>query len=346
MKTMKRTFLLSIAAALSASMFAGGIVTNTNQSAMYSRMQARDATLGIDAVYYNPAGLSLLPNNGFYLSLNNQTVGQTKLVTSYNPLFSTVPTEYEGEVSAPFFPGVYAAYKMDKLTFSFGFNPIGGGGGAVFDDGLPSFEGMIAPLVPMLQAQLAGIDAQVEASTGNDPMFRNISGYSYDVAFEGTSIYFGYQANVSYAINEILSVAIGGRYVAAKNTYNGYLKSIQITAPDAYGGSQAAGDYLRTIGTQTGQSALLDPVAESLDGLTADKNVDVIETGAGFTPIIGINAKVSDQLNLAFKYEHQTKLDLETEVIDGNDGGGMYENGKKTRADMPSQIVFGAMYEA
>lgn len=35
--------------------FAGGIVTNTNQSAMFIRMQARDATLGIDATYFNPA---------------------------------------------------------------------------------------------------------------------------------------------------------------------------------------------------------------------------------------------------------------------------------------------------
>ena len=37
--------------------FAGGIMTNTNQSAAWVRMLVRDASLGMDAVYYNPAGL-------------------------------------------------------------------------------------------------------------------------------------------------------------------------------------------------------------------------------------------------------------------------------------------------
>ncbi len=39
---------------------AGGIVTNSNQSAAYVRMLARDASTSIDAVYYNPAGLTKL----------------------------------------------------------------------------------------------------------------------------------------------------------------------------------------------------------------------------------------------------------------------------------------------
>ena len=37
--------------------FAGGLVTNANQSAMFTRFQCRDASLDIDAAYYNPAGL-------------------------------------------------------------------------------------------------------------------------------------------------------------------------------------------------------------------------------------------------------------------------------------------------
>ena len=55
---------------------AGGIVTNMNQSVKYTRMQCRDATLGIDAVFYNPAGLTKL-GNGFHFSINNQTIGQS-----------------------------------------------------------------------------------------------------------------------------------------------------------------------------------------------------------------------------------------------------------------------------
>ncbi len=56
---MRRSLPVAFAAfLLTSTMFAGGILHNTNQSAMYTRMPARDATLGIDAVYYNPAGMT------------------------------------------------------------------------------------------------------------------------------------------------------------------------------------------------------------------------------------------------------------------------------------------------
>lgn len=143
----------------------------------------------------------------------------------------------------------------------------------------------------------------------------------------------------------MFSVALGGRYVTAKNTYNGYIKEIQINAPVAYGGMQPAGTYVRTVGTLTGQSTALEPYAAALDAATQDLEVDVIESGSGITPIISLNAKISDNLNLMFKYEHETKLELETEVIDGKDGGGMYTNGEKKESDMPTQFAFGAMYK-
>lgn len=338
---MKKIFTLLFAAGIGSQLFAGGIVTNTNQSVMFTRLQARDATLGIDAAYFNPAGLTLLPNNGFFLSLSNQTLGQTKWLTSENPLFNTVPTEYEGKVSAPFFPSIYAAYKLDKLAFSFGFNPIGGGGGATFEDGLPSFEGMVAPVVLGTKQILAPIDV----ATGGIYGFTNFNGYSYDVFFEGTSVYFGYQLNASYQITEMLSIGIGGRFVSAKDTYNGYLRDIQVNAPTTYGGSMAPGTYVRTVGTLTGQSAALEPYAAMLDASTADIEVDVVEKGTGFTPIFSLNAKISDQLNVMVKYEHATKLELETEVKDGKNGGGMYTDGEKSRSDMPTQIAVGAMYK-
>ena len=123
---------------LSGTMFAGGILHNTNQSAMYTRMPARDATLGIDAVYYNPAGLTKLAD-GFHFSINNQFIGQTRTVTSdYTPPLND--GKYVGDISAPLFPGIYAVYKTGNWAFSAGFNPIGGGGGATYNRGLPSFE--------------------------------------------------------------------------------------------------------------------------------------------------------------------------------------------------------------
>ncbi len=183
--------------------WSGGIMTNTNQSASYIRMPARGASLGIDAVYYNPAGLTRL-GDGIHLSLNNQSVFQNRNI--YNELSILNRNEFEGVVSAPFFPSVHAAYKTGKLAVSFGFNPVGGGGGAVYDDGLPSFDAMIA--------------ATILATPG-------MNDYRHDIYFEGSSIFFGSQLGLSYEINEIVSVFGGARYVVASNSYDGYVRNIE-----------------------------------------------------------------------------------------------------------------------
>ena len=138
---MRKIFVMLMAVALfSSAAFAGGIMTNTNQSASYVRMPARGASLGIDAIYFNPAGLTQM-KDGFYLSLNNQVISQKREINStlISP-FGFNDNDYNGTVSAPLFPGIYAAYKMNRFAFSFGFNPVGGGGGAEYENGLPSFE--------------------------------------------------------------------------------------------------------------------------------------------------------------------------------------------------------------
>src|SRR5450759_46643 len=66
---------------ITGSMFAGGLVTNTNQSAAWVRLPSRNASIGIDAVYYNPAGLMKL-ENGFHISLSNQSIFQTRQITN------------------------------------------------------------------------------------------------------------------------------------------------------------------------------------------------------------------------------------------------------------------------
>src|SRR5450759_5364646 len=136
---MRKLLTFVAAMLLTGSIFAGGLVTNTNQSAMFTRLQNRNASTGIDAVYYNPAGLTKL-GDGFYASINNQTIGQTKTVGNDYLFLTGTPRDYVGDVSAPIYPGVYVAYKTGKLAFSGGFNPIGGGGGAKYKTGLPSFE--------------------------------------------------------------------------------------------------------------------------------------------------------------------------------------------------------------
>lgn len=260
---MKRRLLLFLSAALmSSGLMAGGILTNSNQSAAYARMLARNASLGLDGVYYNPAGLTKL-GNGFHLSLNNQSIFQVKDVKNNYPFLNGAPdTKYRGDVKAPFFPGIYAVYKANKFAFSFGFNPVGGGGGAKYDKGLPSFETGIADIVPSLMSK--GIPT---------------TKYSADINFEGTSIFFGYQGGVSYEINDMVSVFGGLRYVTAKNTYKGGISNIMINPNYPAFGSTFTGGMVKANTFFTAGAATLNALASGATQYVA--GLQPIVTGGG-----------------------------------------------------------------
>ncbi len=386
--------LLTIVSALvvSGTLFAGGLVTNTNQSALYTRLQSRNASTDIDAVYYNPAGLTKLAP-GLHIGLNNQTIGQTRtIISDYEYLNGSPNREFIGTVSAPLFPSVYGVFNLKKFAFSFGFNPVGGGGGATYKEGLPSLEMSPSDLVPAMAS-------------------RGVSDYRLDAYFEGSSIYFGFQGGVSYKINEIISVFGGARYVTAKNTYIGHLTDVEIfnyavsgtwsradvimtgisnsatgaatattniiNANEAYGDltlAQAEG-YGIIDATQRAQlegalTAFGAPTTVTIsfaDGvfktaatkysnsatLLGDQEADVIQTGGGITPIIGVNLSLTDKLNIGIKYEFKTSLEVTNatahDFITGfNPETGapvtMFPDGGKTTIDMPAMLAVGVEF--
>lgn len=249
---MKKTIITLFFSALAMVTLAGGLVHNTNQSASFIRNPSRGASLGIDAAYFNPAGLTQL-KDGFHVSLSNQFITQNRYITTSRTGLNR--TEFEGVVKAPLFPSAYAVYKKNKFAFSFGFNPIGGGGGALYENGLPSFEYQVAGIPAALNA--AGIPT---------------TQYSYDTEFEGKSVYFGYQGAFSYKINDNISVSAGVRYVTINNEYHGHLRSIMINPqlPAAgFTGSMVkatdffttASGYFATVSTQlSGTSQSLQPI--------------------------------------------------------------------------------------
>jgi long-subunit fatty acid transport protein len=270
----KLSLVLIVAVLIPASLMAGGIVTNTNQSASFIRMPSRDASLGLDATYFNPAGLVFL-KDGFHLSINNQTISQTRKISSTN----LKRTEFEGKVSAPLFPSIYAVYKKDKFAYSLGIMPIGGGGSAGFETGLPSFEYQVAVLPRMLTA--SGIPT-------ND--------YDVNANFEGTSLNWGFQFNASYAINDMFSLSLGTRIVTAKNSYEGYLKDLKINPNQpafgaAYNGTSlvsAPQFFTDAATTLTGWSAGATSFAGALSGIIAGggDGTTLISDGAN----VGLNA--------------------------------------------------------
>lgn len=212
MKKLLALGVLCIGTASSA--LAGGLLTNTNQSVHFLRNPARDASTEIDAVYTNPAGTVLL-SDGFHLSLTNQSVSQTRTITSTFAPFAgfggSATKEYKGTAEAPVVPSFQWAYKEGKWAVSGSFAITGGGGKATFANGLPSFEAPISMLPLSLSAK--GVAT---------------SKYSLDGYMEGKQFIYGAQLNGSYKITDYLSAAIGVRLNFVESGYKGHLKTIMI----------------------------------------------------------------------------------------------------------------------
>ncbi len=394
---MKKFLTLFSALVVTGSLLAGGLVTNTNQSAQYIRLLSRNASTDVDAVYFNPAGLTKLAP-GFHIGINNQTIGQGRSVmTTYPYLHGAPDRDFAGTVSAPFFPSIYAVYNTGKLAFSAAFNPVGGGGGATYDEGLAMIEMPISDLVPLLQSQGA-------------------QDYRLETNFIGSSIFYGFNGNISYKINDILSVAVGARYVMARNTYEGKLENIELnmggtwlpastvftgiatqlssivaipssvapiitgggggltlaqaeglgylTAPQRAGieaglgaiGVPAANIPLMTIDQVSGTITTATPTlngqiaqATATSSLMQDQRADVLQTGSGITPIIGVNLTFADIVNVGIKYEFATKLrvinqttsDFTTGISETGAPITMFPDGAESINDMPAMLAVG-----
>lgn len=264
---MKKVILISFLALAGSSAFAGGLMTNTNQSVHFLRNPALDATTGIDGVYANPAGLIFL-TDGLHFSLNNQSAYQTRTITSTFAPFSAnnsgnATKVFTGEASAPLIPSFQLAYKKDRYAISAAFAVTGGGGKAVFNNGLPSFEAPVSMIPLSLKAN--GI---------------NTTSYSVDQYMEGRQYIFGVQLNGTYKINEALSAAIGLRLNIVNNGYKGHLKNIQINPNQPAFGASYNGSALVSA------SKFFTDAATTLNGWAAGANsyatgLQQIVTGGG-----------------------------------------------------------------
>ena len=193
---MKRFFTSIALVSLAVVSFAGGLLTNTNQSASFVRNPARYASLETDAIYFNPAGTAFF-NEGWSFSANWQMIWQQRDAINLQN-----NQKYDGKVYVPCMPTLFAAYKTGDWTFSGFFGMPGGGGKAEFNNGLPLFDNLIGGL-----GQSFGM---------------TIEGASQ---FESTQYMFALQLGAAYKINENLSAYAGVRTNYISNNYKGTIKA-------------------------------------------------------------------------------------------------------------------------
>ena len=200
---MKRLFTSIALASLAVVSFAGGLLTNTNQSASFVRNPARYASLSTDAIYFNPAGTAFF-EDGWSFSANWQMIWQQRDAINLKN-----NQKYDGKVYVPCMPTLFAAYKTGDWTFSGFFGMPGGGGKAEFDGGLPLFDNLIGGLG-------AGLGAM-------SPVPMTITGASQ---FESTQYLFALQLGAAYRINDNLSAYAGVRGNYISNNYQGTIRAL------------------------------------------------------------------------------------------------------------------------
>lgn len=331
---MKHLVTLSLLA-LSLTATAGGLVTNSNQSASFLRNPARDAVIDIDGVYTNPAGISFL-RPGFHLGLTIQHPEQQRNVTTcFQPLAGNVNhlgqacRTFKGQASAPAVPSFQAAYVWKHWTAQASFAFTGGGGKCEFDDGIGSIESMFAtlPLVANQTFQQMGLPYRVQ-------------GYSLDSYMKGRQYYYGIQLGTSYRLNDHLAFAFGLRALVGSAEYTGYVHDLKLYADAA---------------TKTElPEALAAPVYQQLDPTGGRGRVDMTtdQTCVGFTPVLGIDWRIDSHWNLSAKYEFRTKMNLKNKTKEMNAFARAQaaldqfndQKNRHVRDDMPGTLALGLQY--
>ena len=371
---MKKTLLLGLIALTAApAAHAGGLLNNTSLHALYLRSLARNASLAIDATYYNPAGLVFTPD-GWRFSVNSQTVLQRRDIdATFAPFaYSTAGTttkRFEGKATAPIVPTLMASYKKGDWAFSAVAGVFGGGGKASFTSGLPQFEANVALVPTITQAIAQKATAMIAALPAGalppaaqagfakliDPI-KAANKYSVDSKLEGLQYVFGLQAGASYKINQHLSAYLGARLSYAYNTYTGYIRNIQVSgadgamhhAPTYFGaiavGAKAAEPIVNNLPDALKQQ--VQPVL-AVPGLlaknTLDKRIEVKQTGIGLAPIVGLNFNY-EGLNVGARYEFRTAIRVKNTTEANDSGMEQFADGAKVANDLPAVLGVGLSY--
>lgn len=291
-----KTVCLTAAIASSSATFAGGLLTNTNQHVAFNRMMSREASIGIDGVYYNPAGVVFM-GEGSHLALNWQMAYQTRTIKNDYKLFTnnvnnpTTPRDFKGKAFAPVIPSFQYAYNKGRWSLQGNFALTGGGGKCTFDNGLGSFEKIVGETAMGAIGLASAIDNTLHQKLfTSDQFFGSQGKYSYNSYMQGRQYYFGLSAGAAYKVTDNFSVYAGLRGIYATCNYYGYVKDIKVGNTELY--------------------KVLDPTKPG----AADIELSCDQAGIGFTPMLAVDYKTG-RWNFSAKYEFKTRMRLKNKSV-------------------------------
>lgn len=310
-----KTVCLTAAIASSSATFAGGLLTNTNQHVAFNRMMSREASIGIDGVYYNPAGVVFM-GEGNHLAINWQAAWQTRTINNDYKLFTnnvnnpTTPRDFKGKAVAPVIPSFQYAYNKGRWSFQGNFALTGGGGKCTFDNGLGSFEKIVSETAMGAIGLAGAIDyaankilvpgsinpdgtinsANFKPMFTSDKAFGSKGAYSFNSYMHGRQYYFGLSAGAAYRVTDNFSVYAGLRGIYATCNYYGYVEDIKVGNTPLY--------------------QVLDPSKEN----SANIELSCDQSGIGFTPMLAVDYKTG-RWNFSAKYEFKTRMRLKNKSV-------------------------------
>ena len=190
------------------SLWAGGIINKSNQSADYFRSLTRNAaTDAADIVVYNPAGIMKM-DDGLYTKLDILYVAKkySNSVPDQTPFFANEEGDFSTDTPSVI-PGFFAVYKQENWAGFFAVSIPGGGGKVEYDEG-SAYTSLLA----------LNFWLQTGGAMGLSPY----SGLE-SASLEGDSYDIGYTLGGAYKINAMFSFAGGLRYIDATQNFEGQL---------------------------------------------------------------------------------------------------------------------------
>ena len=333
-------FVALAAMMISAETFAGGLMTNTNQSASFLRSVARGTSLDPDAVYFNPAGVVFM-ENGFHLGISDQIAYQTRTINSTFPAFAmgannngATSKDYVGKAFSAVIPNLHFAWKHNRFAVMAGIGVNGGGGSLEFENGLGSFERQFAVL--------PGAITQFGSSMGV-----TANQYAMDMYLKGSSMTLAFNVGAAYRITDWLSVAAMVRFSTSSNGYEGYMKNITVNPSGAAlglsGNMMPASKFFNTVAEAFAQTnPQMAQTALTYAALTSDHILDVKQKGFSVSPVLAL-AFHKDNWDASVKYEFKmgTELEIKSAEASAKDAviNGIFPDGAKVKSETPALLA-------